>query len=200
MKLYPSETTLPLTDHTRTDSRDVESAGQPAGVGGFEACFERYWTRIYRLLDHMLGDPAEAEDLALEAFYRLHQRGPALDQETNIGGWLHRVATNLGLQAIRSLRRRSSYEQAAGKYALDTEPEGSPLEIVSDRETHSFARTALAQMNPRQSQLLVLRYSGMTYKDVAAELNLSAASIGPLLLRAEREFEKRYRIIAQEEL
>ena len=63
-----------------------------------------------------------------------------------------------------------------------------------------MARAALAQMDSRQSQLLVLRYSGMAYKEIASALNLSPSSIGPLLLRAEREFEKRYRALTQETL
>jgi RNA polymerase sigma-70 factor (ECF subfamily) len=58
---------------------------------------------------------------------------------------------------------------------------------------------ALGQMNSRQSELLIMRYSGMAYKDIAAALNLSPTSIGPLLLRAEREFEKCYRTLTQEE-
>jgi DNA-binding Lrp family transcriptional regulator len=44
-----------------------------------------------------------------------------------------------------------------------------------------------------------MRYSGMPYKEIAATLNLSPASIGPLLLRAERDFEKRYRALVEEE-
>ena len=62
-----------------------------------------------------------------------------------------------------------------------------------------MARQVLAQMDARQSQLLVLRYSGMAYKDIAAALNLSSTSIGPLLVRAEREFERRYRNLARED-
>ena len=147
----------------------------------------------------MLGDPAEAEDLALETFYRLHQRAPQLDADANIGGWLHRVATNLGLHSLRALRRRMSYEQSAGRQALDMTAERNPLEVVTDLESRNLARAALAQMNERQSQLLVLRYSGLSYKEIAAALDLSPTSIGPLLLRAEREFEKRYRALAQEE-
>jgi RNA polymerase sigma-70 factor (ECF subfamily) len=43
-----------------------------------------------------------------------------------------------------------------------------------------------------------LRHSGLSYREVAGALNLAPASIGPLLVRAEREFEKRYRAVAQE--
>jgi len=55
-------------------------------------------------------------------------------------------------------------------------------------------------MNERQSQLLILRYSGSSYKEIATALKLAPTSIGPLLLRAEREFEKKYRALAEEEL
>lgn len=198
MKLDLRMTPLPLMRPPRTDPTGAQ-AGENASTPSFDQLFERHWTAICRLLQRMLGDPAEAEDLALEAFYRLHQKGPQLDPDGNVGGWLYRVATNLGLHAIRSHRRRASYEMAAGKAALDETQDGNPLEILAAREKHALARLALAQMNSRQSELLVLRYSGMTYKDIAAALNLAPASIGPLLLRAEREFEKRYRTLAKEE-
>ena len=60
-------------------------------------------------------------------------------------------------------------------------------------EERQIARAILARMDSRQAQLLVMRHSGVSYKEIAAALNLSPTSIGPLLLRAEREFEKHYR-------
>lgn len=164
----------------------------------FERLFYEYWAPIYRLLLRLVIDPAEAEDLALETFLRLYQRHPAPGKEFNTRGWLHRVATNLGLHSIRSFKRREHYEIAAGKGAFEEAPENHPSEILDEKEDHRFARLTLAQMNPRQAELLVMRYSGMTYKDIAAALNLSPTSIGPLLLRAEQEFEKRYRALLEE--
>jgi RNA polymerase sigma factor (sigma-70 family) len=165
----------------------------------FEALFMEHWPRIYRLLRRLVGDPAEAEDLALETFIRLYQRHPSPDSGFNLGGWLHRVATNLGLRSIRSFKRRERYELAAGKGALDETPENRPAEINAQGEDRRLARLVLAGMNERQARLLVLRYSSLAYKDIAKALELSPTSIGPLLLRAEREFEKRFRALAEEE-
>ena len=81
---------------------------------------------------------------------------------------------------------------------LEQTAEDRPAEIHEVEEERRTARIALARMNPRQSQLLIMRYSEMTYKDIADALNLSPTSIGPLLLRAEREFEKQYRTLVQE--
>jgi RNA polymerase sigma-70 factor (ECF subfamily) len=165
----------------------------------YESLFGKYWAHVYRILRRLVVDPAEAEDLALETFLRLYQRFPIEEKDFQLGGWLYRVATNLGLRSIRSFKRREHYELTAGKYALEGAPETRPTEIIAEKEESVLARQALAQMNERQSQLLVLRYSGMSYKEIASALNLSPTSIGPLLLRAEREFEACYRVLAQEE-
>jgi RNA polymerase sigma-70 factor (ECF subfamily) len=165
----------------------------------FEAIFMEYWARVYRLLHRLVGDPAEAEDLALEAFLRLYRRFPWQDGTSNPGGWLHRVATNLGLHSIRSFKRREQYELTAGKAALEASRDDPPAEIVDRQEEHRLARQVLSGMNRRQARLLTLRYSGLSYKEIAAALGLAPTSIGPLLVRAEREFERHYRALTQEE-
>lgn len=164
----------------------------------FESLFHEHWASVYHLLLRLVIDPAEAEDLALETFLRLHQRHPRPEEEFNTRGWLQRVATNLALHSIRSFKRREYYEINAGKDALEEAPENRPSEIFARDEDHRFARLALAQMNPRQAELLIMRYSGMAYKEIAAALNLSPTSVGPLLLRAERDFEKHYRALVEE--
>jgi RNA polymerase sigma-70 factor (ECF subfamily) len=173
----------------------VETTSTESFSSAFEALFQEHWAHVYRLLNRLVGDPAEAEDLALETFVRLYQRFPLRETESNPGGWLHRVATNLGLHSIRGWKRRERYEMAAGKYALEETPEVRPAEILAQEEERHLVRLVLAQMNERQSQLLVMRYSGLSYKEIANALGLAPTSIGPLLLRAEREFEKQYRAL-----
>jgi RNA polymerase sigma-70 factor (ECF subfamily) len=167
-------------------------------TSSFESLFYEYWAPIHRLFLQMVVDPAEAEDLTLETFFRLYQRYPNPDEDFNTRGWLQKVATNLALHSIRSFRRREHYELTAGKNALEQAPENQPPEIFARKEEHRFARLVLAQMNPRQAEILVMRYSGLAYKEIATTLNLSSASIGPLLLRAERDFAKRYRALVEE--
>ena len=164
----------------------------------FESTFHEYWTAIHRLLARMVSDPAEAEDLALETFYRLYKYRPSQQEAFHVRGWLYKVATNLALQSIRGFKRREHYELHAGKDALGEAPEDQPARIFAEKEEQQWVRMALGQMNPRQAELLIMRYSGMAYKDIAAALNLSPTSIGPLLLRAEREFEQCYRTLVQE--
>lgn len=179
--------------------KTVETLQDESGSAEFEALFMEHWARVSRLLQRLVGDPAEAEDLALETFLRLYRDSQRNDRSFNVGGWLYRVATNLGLHSIRSWKRRERYEQTAGRYALEEQRDGSPQEIQAQEEERQRVRLALAGMNERQSQLLILRYSGLPYKEIAGALGLGPASIGPLLVRAEREFEKQYRALGEEE-
>ena len=189
-----------LPHESRAASRPVKfSKSDNPSSDSFESLFQEYWTPINRLLACMVVDPAEAEDLALETFFRLHERRPAFDDEFNIRGWLHRVAVNLALHSIRSFKRREQYEINAGKAALEEASQDGPPEIFAGQEDRRIARLALARMNPRDAELLILRYSGMAYKDIAAALSLSRTSIGPLLLRAERDFEKHFRALTEKE-
>jgi RNA polymerase sigma-70 factor (ECF subfamily) len=157
----------------------------------FESLFEAHWSRLCSILSCILGDPQEAEDLALEAFVQLHRRPPTNDR--NLGGWLYRVATNLGLNALRARKRRQHYEEQAGTLAVDTNPQEDPAETAERRLEVEGVRTTLAAMKPRASQLLILRHSGLSYSEIAEATGVSRGSIGTLLARAEKEFEKRYR-------
>jgi RNA polymerase sigma factor (sigma-70 family) len=157
----------------------------------FDAVFLENWPNIYRVLLRIVGDPAEAEDLALETFLKLYRQKPE-DPKGTIGGWLYRVATRLGFNAIRSWNRREKYEIHAGRLDWAGRQPENPAELFADEEERRLVRDILSTMNTRQAQLLTLRYSGMSYKEIADILTVEPTSIGPLLVRAEMEFEKRF--------
>ncbi len=159
----------------------------------FERVFLEQYPRIVNILMRLVGERAEAEDLALETFWRLRCRPPDSRREHNLGGWLYRVATNLGLNALRARRRRAQYELAAGQALLEQHHPADPAEEYAAEEARGAVRQVLAHMDARQAQLLLLRHSGLSYEELAAALGISANSVGTLLARAEREFEKRYR-------
>lgn len=165
----------------------------------FEDLFKQYWSFVYRILYRMLGDPDEAQDLALETFHRLYQQGRYSVQGFQPGGWLYRVATRLGLRAMRSWKRRQAHEMYAGRLMLEEAPDSQPAQLQLQAEEQALARQALSAMDGRHAQLLILRYSGCSYREIAQAMGLSPTSIGPLLVRAEREFEKVYRALAPEE-
>ncbi len=163
----------------------------------FDAIFLENWPRIYRILLRLVGDPAEAEDLALETFLKYHRQKPD-KAKGSVGGWLYRVATHLGLNAIRDWGRRQRYELQSGRLDWVTRQPENPAELFAEEEERHRAKTILTNMPDRQAQLLTLRYSGMAYKEIAQVLKVEPTSIGPLLVRAEAEFEKRFRAMKGE--
>jgi RNA polymerase sigma-70 factor (ECF subfamily) len=177
-------------------ARRIQRLATPAASEGddaLEAAFEEHWSAICRTLHALVGDRDEAQDLALEAFWRLHSRPPG--NLTNVGGWLYRVATNLGLNAIRARQRRQQYEEQAGVSWLQrTDPLG-PAEEAERRETQERVRYVLSRMKQRKAQLLILRHTDHTYAEIADILGIAPGSVGTMLARAEKDFERRYRAL-----
>jgi RNA polymerase sigma-70 factor (ECF subfamily) len=168
----------------------LADANTQPGPADLEMLFHQQWSRLCAALYRFTGDSAEAEDLALEAFVQLWQRPPAHTE--NLGGWLYRVATRLGLNRLRAAARRDRHEQSAeredwlGTAPLDPESE------VGQRIEQARVRAALAQLAERQARLLLLRHSGFSYQEIASALDLNPASVGTLLNRAEQAFAKAY--------
>jgi RNA polymerase sigma-70 factor (ECF subfamily) len=52
-------------------------------------------------------------------------------------------------------------------------------------------------MKPRSAMLLLLRQSGLSYREIASALEIAPGSVGTLLARAEKEFRKKYRQIGE---
>ena len=168
-------------------------AGQEAA---FEALFQRYYHRVCGMLYRLAGD--EAEDLAQEVFLRLYHRPPRA-QGTDLGAWLYRVATNLGYNALRARRRHRSYRDLLGRATAGEgwgHSEPAPETWTLRAEEQRQVRAALARLKERQAALLVLRYSGLNYREIAEVLHVSSGSVGTLLARAERAFERVYRQLA----
>jgi RNA polymerase sigma-70 factor (ECF subfamily) len=186
-----------MTFTRKPQSPESSDLPQTVGLPEFEALFHQQWSRLCAALFHFTGDTQEAEDLALEAFVRLWQHPPT--RADNLGGWLYRVATRLGLNHLRAAARRERYEREAGleeAHAATPGPargwQADPEGETGRRLERAQVRAALAQMDERQARLLLLRHAGFSYQEIAAALELNPASVGTLLNRAEQEFERQF--------
>jgi RNA polymerase sigma-70 factor (ECF subfamily) len=175
---------------TATDSLLLNRvrAGDPSS---FDELFLHYYSRIYDVVFRLTGDAAEADDIAQETFIRLYRQPLPPGREHNVGGWLYRVAVNLGHNALRAARRRSTYEQA-----VEVTTSADPETVVTQHDERDRTRAVLAELPLQQAQLLMLRTAGLSYKELALALDVAPTSIGTLLARAERAFEARYRATA----
>ena len=176
-------------------------AGQADSVNEFETLFQENWSRIYAVIFRVVGDPDEAEDLALETFLKLHGKMEGISSLKIIPirntwrGWLYRVATNLGLNALRARKRREHYELKAGRISIETSRSKNPAVTIEREEQRQRVRQILSEMKPRAAKILVLRHSGLSYAEIAAVVRVSPNSVGKLLSRAEKDFERLYQAL-----
>jgi RNA polymerase sigma factor (sigma-70 family) len=162
----------------------------------FETVFKRYYPLVFQLAYRCTGQREEADDIAQEAFLRFYRTPPHATSEPSLRAWLCRVATNLGLNALRSRQRRISREEKAEGNAAAPTGEGSdglnPEHHIIEHEEAAFIRSVLAELPERQQTYILLRSIGLSYAEIAQATGVAPASVGSLLARAEREFRRRY--------
>ena len=168
----------------------------PVGEESFEATFTRYYPLVYQLAYRCVGQSDEAEDITQEVFLRFYRTPPHACNEAERRAWLCRVATNLGLNSLRTRQRRSSREERVGELTLrsasEDEARQDPEQQILADEQAAFVRAILAEMPERQQTYLLLRSIGLSYAEIAQATGVATASVGALLARAEREFRRRY--------
>ena len=165
----------------------AEVAAAPLASFDFEAVFRSDYERIARAIARVIGDPARAEDLAVEAFWRLWNTPRA--QGEHSGGWLYRTAIRLALDELRRRARRARYEPLLSFFSRSPR---TPHELLSTAEEQGRVRLALANIPSHQAELLLLRSDGLPYEELAATLSISPASVGTMLSRARAAFRKEY--------
>jgi RNA polymerase sigma-70 factor (ECF subfamily) len=152
----------------------------------FDGFFHAHYARIARTIARVVGDHARAEDLAVEAFWKLWRNREAHGEKA--GGWVYRTAVRLAWNELRGSKRRGRYEQLSGPGPASPTPE----EVRAAEEERRQVRLVLAAIGERHAELLLLRTSGLAYNEVAAALDLNPASVGTMISRAQQAFRKEY--------
>lgn len=162
----------------------------------FETVFTRYYSLVYQLAYRCVGRSDEAEDITQEVFLRYYRMPPQATGEGEQRAWLCRVATNLGLNALRARQRRTDREERADdmkrRSAPDEEAQQNPEQHALADEQAEVVRAILAELPERQQAYLLLRSIGLSYAEIAQATGVATASVGALLARAEREFRRKY--------
>jgi RNA polymerase sigma-70 factor (ECF subfamily) len=152
----------------------------------FEAFFHERYERIIRVVARVVRDPARAEEIAVEAFWKLWRSSKTQDEQA--GGWLYRTAVRLALDDLRRHARRLRSELAMDGSAMAPGPE----QAHAEDEAREQVRQTLAALDSRSAEMLLMRSNGLSYSEVATALDLNPASVGTLLTRAQQAFRKEY--------
>lgn len=157
------------------------------GGDAFEHLFVAEYARVVGIARRVLGDADEAEDVAQDVFYAYYRQHPA--EASYAPAWLYRAATHTALNRIRARARREAREM---KDAVQVTPgeDPNPETVALRNEEARAVRGALALLPERSAAVLVLRYSGLSYAEIADSLQLSINAIGTTLRRAEEALRK----------
>ena len=160
------------------------AALHPGNRVDFDQTFDEHYPPLVRYCHRLLGDRDRAEDIAQEAMVRLFERR-VTGSDGGIRGWLFKTATHLVRDRYRveENRKRLLRENPV----MPTDPE-SPERALERTEARARARQALDALPERDREMLVMRYSGFSYAEIAEAVGVAATSVGTLLARAERRF------------
>jgi RNA polymerase sigma-70 factor (ECF subfamily) len=178
------------TDHTDLSSVSDDALLIAFGNGdraAARALTERLTPRVVGYAGRLLGDRAEAEDVAQDAMMRLWKIAPEWRQgEAKVTTWLYRVVSNLCTDRLRKKRSKGLDEIA--------EPEdGKPSQeaVLMQKQRVAALDEALNALPDRQRQAVVLRHiEGCSNPEIAEVLEIGVEAVESLTARGKRALAK----------
>jgi RNA polymerase sigma-70 factor, ECF subfamily len=156
--------------------------GLPASAGpDFDSLFRSCVGDVHAYAMSMLGDRAAAEDVTAVAFERLYRARGRLDPRRGTPrGLLFTIARNAALDELRSRARRGRSSQDPS--LISDSSADAALAQVEHREV---VAGALARLNPRERELVLLKFHGqLSNAELARVMGISESNVGTRLHRA----------------
>ena len=171
----------------------------------FEVLVRRHQASVLNLAHRFIGDPTRAEDLAQELFVRVWQSAKGYRPEAKFRTWMYRIVTNLCLNELKSPWRKRlvpfhwfgsdgqrSDDEGVETTIVDETP--SPEERLLAQERIRRVAHALQSLPGNQRLALILkRYEGLSYQEIAKVLGCSVSAVESLLVRAKRNIREKLR-------
>lgn len=169
----------------------------------FAKLVDRYSSRAYQVAYGVLGNSEDAEEVAQDAFVRIHRAMPNFRGDCEFGTWLYRIALNLARNKYRWNKVRGSRVNFSIDAPLDgDEAEGRRFEVPDESMTPD-KKSELEELKRRLAEemeklpeafreILVMRnVQDMSYEDMAKALGCQMGTVKSRLARAREELKKR---------
>lgn len=169
---------------------DATSVPEAATRLSFEQAFAAHHRLVYRYAAALTRDRGLAEDVAQEVFVRLYQNLDSAQRDGLLRAWLLRVTANTSRNLLRGRGRARSRHESFAAHSLRVSEAESPDGALQRQAEIADVRRALARLKEPLRSCLLLRNEGLSYKEIAAALEVNQGSVGGLLARARREFAR----------
>src|SRR5262244_584107 len=175
---------------------------QRGDKGAFDALVLKYQHKVVKLVMRYVRNPAEAEDIAQEAFIKAYRALPQFRGDSAFYTWLYRIAINTAKNAVVSRDRspieynidrndatEESYDMQ-GRMKDSETPEG----LVLTDEIRSTVNAAIEALPEDLKTAIVLReLEGLSYEEIAAAMDCPVGTVRSRIFRAREAIDRRLR-------
>jgi RNA polymerase sigma-70 factor, ECF subfamily len=153
-------------------------------VDAFEILFRQYQGQVYAWIVRIVRNPASAEDLTIETFWRIYQHRKRFNPGRPFGRWARRIATRLAIDYLRSADRFS---------AEPCEPTTRPADpgLLLQRELRKQIEKAFSLLPARLRVAATLALvEELPYSEIAEALGISLSAVKMRVARAMQTLRK----------
>ncbi len=174
---------------------------QRGDKGAFDLLVLKYQHKVIKLVMRYVRSPAEAEDIAQEAFIKAYRALPQFRGDSAFYTWLYRISINTAKNALASRERspiaydldlqdsESSWDAQSKLRDPDT-PEG----LVLTEEIRQIVNSAIDQLPEDLRMAIVLReLEGLSYEEIAAAMECPVGTVRSRIFRAREAIDRRLR-------
>jgi RNA polymerase sigma factor (sigma-70 family) len=148
-------------------------------LDAFESLFRRHQSDVYGWIVRIVRDPAAAEDLTVETFWRIYRMHARYDPARSFEPWARRIATNAALDHLRTVRPETELPEDLPSPAL---PDPSISEELRRKMAGAFRRLP-PKLQVTASLALI---EEQPYKEIAEALGISTGAVKLRVFRALR--------------
>jgi len=154
-------------------------------LDAFNELVRRHQRTAWRIAHRFLGDPAEAEDVAQEAFLRILAAAPRYKPSAAFSTYLYRVVARLCIDNTR--KKRPVFTNTLPE-TVDSSPDPATALVQKDRD--ALIRKALDALPSRQRMVVILKYyEGLRYGEIARAMGTTVKAVERLLGRARKTLQ-----------
>ncbi len=156
--------------------------------------WERHRAHVDAVVRRLVDDRDQAADVAQEVWVQIFRALPSWREDARFATWLHRVAVNRTLNALRALRRVARHETPLDVERWDAAPAAAATAAAPDVERAATAdaiAAAARQLAPGARQVFYLHdVEGYTHEEIAASLGITAGGSKSQLFKARAKLRR----------
>jgi RNA polymerase sigma factor (sigma-70 family) len=171
----------------QNEAIDVLSSFQQGDLDAFESLFRTHQRAVYVWILRIVRNPATAEELTVETFWRIYRAHARFEPMRGFEGWARRIATHAALDWLRSTRAES-----ASSVELAIDPASPQIaDPAVSAEIRQRTASAFQRLPPKLRIAAVLAVvQEQPHKEVAEALGISVAAVKLRVFRALRLLRK----------